>query len=87
MIVEKFGGKVPPTLEELITLPGVGRKTANLVMILAFKSNAEHLRRHSRAPHREPAGLGADAHAGRDRTGALQDASTSDGGRWSICIS
>ena len=39
MIVEKFGGTVPATLEELVTLPGVGRKTANLVMILAFKSN------------------------------------------------
>ena len=38
-IVEKFRGEVPPTLEELLTLPGVGRKTANLVMILAFKSN------------------------------------------------
>jgi endonuclease-3 len=40
MIVERFGGRVPSTLEELITLPGVGRKTANLVMILAFKSDA-----------------------------------------------
>ena len=39
MIVEQFGGRVPATLEELITLPGVGRKTANLVMILAFKSS------------------------------------------------
>src|SRR5690349_7145580 len=38
MIVEKFGGHVPRTLEQLVTLPGVGRKTANLVMILAFKS-------------------------------------------------
>ena len=38
MIVSKFGGKVPSTLEEMIMLPGVGRKTANLVMILAFKS-------------------------------------------------
>src|SRR5688572_29220954 len=37
-ILSRFGGKVPETLEELITLPGVGRKTANLVMILAFKS-------------------------------------------------
>lgn len=36
MIVDNFGGTVPETLEELITLPGVGRKTANLVMILAF---------------------------------------------------
>ncbi len=40
MIVERFGGRVPSTLEELITLPGVGRKTANLVLILAFKSDA-----------------------------------------------
>ena len=39
-IAEKFGGRVPSTLEELITLPGVGRKTANLVLILAFKSTA-----------------------------------------------
>jgi endonuclease-3 len=38
MLVERFGGRVPSTLEELITLPGVGRKTANLVMILAFQS-------------------------------------------------
>ncbi|HJU45041.1 MAG TPA: endonuclease III [Vicinamibacterales bacterium] len=38
MLVEKFGGRVPSTLEELIMLPGVGRKTANLVMILAFRS-------------------------------------------------
>jgi endonuclease-3 len=36
--VEKFGGRVPSTLEEMVTLPGVGRKTANLVMILAFNS-------------------------------------------------
>ena len=38
MIVTRFAGKVPRTLEEMIMLPGVGRKTANLVMILAFKS-------------------------------------------------
>ena len=31
-----FGGEVPDTLEELITLPGVGRKTANVVMSNAF---------------------------------------------------
>jgi endonuclease III len=32
-----FGGKVPDTIEELITLPGVGRKTANLVVSIAFQ--------------------------------------------------
>jgi endonuclease-3 len=38
MLVERFGGRVPETLEQLVTLPGVGRKTANLVMILGFRS-------------------------------------------------
>src|SRR5687768_11479001 len=38
MLVDQFRGRVPGTLEELVTLPGVGRKTANLVLILAFKS-------------------------------------------------
>jgi endonuclease-3 len=37
-LVSRYGGTVPETLEELVTLPGVGRKTANLVMILAFAS-------------------------------------------------
>ena len=34
----QFGGRVPGMMEELLTLPGVGRKTANLVLILGFKS-------------------------------------------------
>ena len=38
IIVERFGGRVPSTIEELVALPGVGRKTANLVLILGFKS-------------------------------------------------
>jgi endonuclease III len=38
-LISRFGGRVPPTLEEMVTLPGVGRKTANLVMILAFASH------------------------------------------------
>ncbi len=35
-LTERFGGKVPGTLEELVTLPGVGRKTANVVLGGAF---------------------------------------------------
>lgn len=34
---EKFGGEVPKTIDELVTLPGVGRKTANLVLAQAFE--------------------------------------------------
>ncbi|MGQ0735355.1 MAG: endonuclease III domain-containing protein [Acidobacteriota bacterium] len=37
-LIQRFRGRVPPTLDELVTLPGVGRKTANLVMILGFHS-------------------------------------------------
>lgn len=36
ILVEKFGGEIPKTREELTTLPGVGRKTANVVMNEAF---------------------------------------------------
>ncbi len=36
MIAEKFGGRVPETMEELIKLPGVARKTANVVQGVAF---------------------------------------------------
>ena len=32
MLRDKFGGKVPQTMEELLSIPGVGRKTANLLM-------------------------------------------------------
>jgi endonuclease-3 len=38
MLLDRFDGRVPASLDELVTLPGVGRKTANLVMILGFKS-------------------------------------------------
>jgi endonuclease III len=35
-LVERFGGEVPPRMEHLVTLPGVGRKTANVVLGVAF---------------------------------------------------
>jgi endonuclease III len=37
-LLSRYNGKVPETMEELLTLPGVGRKTANLVLILAHRS-------------------------------------------------
>jgi endonuclease III len=37
-LTSRFGGRIPQTMEQLTSLPGVGRKTANLVLILAFKS-------------------------------------------------
>jgi endonuclease-3 len=39
MILEKFNGNVPRTMEELVTLPGVARKTANIVLSSAFGIN------------------------------------------------
>ncbi|HTX62114.1 MAG TPA: endonuclease III, partial [Acidimicrobiales bacterium] len=48
-LVERFGGEVPAAMEQLVTLPGVGRKTANVVLSVAFG---------------EP-GLAVDTHVGR----------------------
>lgn len=48
-IVDEFRGEIPDTLEELITFPGVGRKTANIVLGSAFGKDAiavdTHVRR------------------------------------------
>ncbi len=50
MIVEKYGGKVPATMAELVTLPGVARKTANVVLGTAYEKNE---------------GIAVDTHVGR----------------------
>lgn len=39
-ILERFGGEVPRTVEELMTLDGVGKKTANVVYAVAFGGDA-----------------------------------------------
>jgi len=39
MILSEFGGKVPETMEELLRLPGVARKTANIILSNAFGKN------------------------------------------------
>lgn len=49
-IVERHGGEVPRTMDELVELPGVGRKTANVVLGNAFGT---------------PAGVVVDTHVGR----------------------
>lgn len=38
-LLERYHGRVPATLEDLLTIKGVGRKTANLVITLAFKQD------------------------------------------------
>ena len=49
-ILNDFNGKVPETMEELITIPGVGRKSANVIMLEAFNN---------------PQGIAVDTHAKR----------------------
>ena len=49
-IVEDFNGKVPNTMEELISIPGVGRKSANVIMLEAFNN---------------PQGIAVDTHVKR----------------------
>lgn len=39
-LIKDFGGEIPSTLEELTTLPGVGRKTANVIQSVAFNKSA-----------------------------------------------
>jgi endonuclease-3 len=39
-VMEDFGGKIPERIEELMTLPGVGRKTANVITLVAFGNPA-----------------------------------------------
>jgi endonuclease-3 len=36
-IMERFGGRVPDDIEDLVSLPGVGRKTANCVLVYAYR--------------------------------------------------
>ncbi|MEJ2191658.1 MAG: endonuclease III [Nitrospirota bacterium] len=50
MILEMYGGEVPRTMQELLTLPGVARKTANIVLSNAFGINE---------------GVAVDTHVGR----------------------
>lgn len=50
MLIEKFDGKVPNNIKDLMSLPGVGRKSANVVMLEAFNS---------------PVGIAVDTHAKR----------------------
>ena len=40
MLLERFDGKVPDNMDDLLSLPGVGRKTANVVMSCAFGADA-----------------------------------------------
>ena len=50
MIVEKYNGEVPDNMEDLINIPGVGRKSANVIMLEAFHN---------------PQGIAVDTHAKR----------------------
>jgi endonuclease-3 len=67
-IENRFGGEVPRTMDELLTLPGVGRKTANLVLSVAFGIPGivvdTHVARLSRrlglSAHKDPAKIEAD---------------------------
>jgi endonuclease-3 len=60
-LVERFNGEVPNTMEQMLTLPGVARKTANVVLNMAFKL---------------PTGIIVDSHCARVsvRLGLVKDA-------------
>ncbi|MBI5102477.1 MAG: endonuclease III [Nitrospirae bacterium] len=69
MIIEKYDSEVPRTMEELVTLPGVARKTANIVLSAAFGINEgiavdTHVKRLANrlglTTHRDPVKIEAD---------------------------
>lgn len=59
-LMDRFNGEVPATLEELTTLPGVGRKTANVILAVAFKIPAMPVDTHV---HRVSARIGLTVNA------------------------
>ena len=69
MIVEKHGGQVPSTMEELTALPGVGRKTANVVLGQRIR-RARHRGGHPCVPRKQPPGSGGRLHRGGNRAAA-----------------
>ena len=56
MLIANYGGRVPDTMEELLKLPGVGRKTANLIPRGYFRQT-RHCVRYALHPFVQPAGL------------------------------
>ena len=40
MVCERYNGDIPQTMDEMVSLPGVGRKTANVMLAVAFGGNA-----------------------------------------------
>ena len=62
-LVDQYGGKVPDEIDELLTLKGVGRKTANLGRHPRLQKT-RHLRRHPRASDIESLGLHHNQDAG-----------------------
>ena len=65
-LVERYDGEVPGRLDDLVTLPGVGRKTANVVLGNAFDVPGHH-RRHPLRPARPPARLDRGDRPGQGR--------------------
>ena len=59
ILVERFNGRVPATMEELLTLPGRRPQDGKPGADPVVQEPDEHLRRHPRAPDFEPARLGA----------------------------
>ena len=64
-LVDEYGGRVPSTMEEMTEAAGCRQEDREPGADPRLQEPAEHLRRHARPPHLEPARLGQDAHARR----------------------
>ena len=85
LLLERFEGRVPGTMEELLTLPGVGTEDREPRADPGVLQPQQHLRGHARPPDLEPAWLGAHEDARADRAGALPRRGLAAGGRTSTC--
>ena len=65
-LVERYDGEVPGKLADLVTLPGIGRKTANVILGNAFGVPGHH-RRHPLPAAGPPLGLDHRDRPGQDR--------------------
>ena len=79
MLVEQYGGRVPDTMEELLKLPGVGRKTANLILGDVYHKPGVVVARHPLYPHHRPAGPHR-RHQGPGQGGAAAPGDPAPGG-------
>ena len=69
-ILADFGGEIPKTMDEMLTIPGAARKTANVVLGGCYNVHAGDRGGHARSAQRAAAGSDQEHQPGEDRAGS-----------------